>query len=99
MDLNLTKKEVNNLGSNRYLFSKRRYWKAVWLLIGCTGIALLFDILTKNRLLETVGSAISSVIVIAGFIPFVVVIRNANKAGVKLADEWEKGIKDEQANN
>jgi hypothetical protein len=32
-------------------------------------------------------------------IPLYVAYKNSNKAGVNLADEWEKGTKNEQANH
>jgi uncharacterized membrane protein YfcA len=98
MDLHLTRKEVETLGYNRYM-SRGRFYKVFGIfLLGCA-VGFLISSLIVHKTPTWLYDWLPLIPVVLSMIPLYVAYKNSNKAGVNLADEWEKGTKNEQANH
>lgn len=86
MKIELTKKEIETVGYNRYMRLKRRMWKALIPMLVMFGVALGLAALTKGW----GWTILVFVIILIGFMPFWKLMMDANKAGKRFSEEQEK---------
>ena len=85
--LELTPKEIQNVGYDRYLREKGRYWKATIY----TGVALVVVFVFDKFVPKPLRSYVDVGLLLCSAIPFLkLIIYDATKAGKRFREEWEK---------
>ncbi len=87
--IELTPKEVEGIGYNRY-FSKKRLWWSYGLILISLAVAIGFMALTQDKINDIAQSAIGVVIMLGGFSYYIRILFKASKEGKKLLAEWQK---------
>ncbi len=91
----LTSKEIETIGTNRYLYNGKQIWIALTILAACIGVALLImriPIADKPWTLVKVLEIASVLLLLTGGFGYFakVTLFDAPKAGKKFRAEWEK---------
>jgi len=86
--------EIKQVGFNRYLNEKKRYWKGLVGFLGAMFVALAFSIFTEPYIDNILRVFITVIIVIMGVYYFLRIYNNATRAGRKFLQMWEDNKKE-----
>jgi hypothetical protein len=92
--IEITPKEIEVVGQNRYMAKKGKIWILLLIIFGGIALSFIFESVAKNHLSSLLTHLLSDLILVVVLIPVIIIIFATSKAGKEFREKYykERGV-------